>query len=691
MERRVLVIAEKPDAAKRIAVALDEREAPKRMLEGNVSYYVAKRGGTIVVASAVGHLYTVAAEGKGWNRYPVFSMRWVPRHVAERKAGYVRSWINVIAKLAEDADEFVDACDYDVEGSVIGYCLLKYACGGKEHVAKRMKYSTLTTQELRSSYADLLPRLDFPLVEAGLARHEVDWIYGINLSRALTSAARHHVRRRIALSTGRVQGPVLQFLVARENTIRCFVPTPFWEIRALVQIDGQECWANHEKSPLETKKEAEAILAECRGKSGTVEKIDVKSSPLPPPVPFDLGGLQSEAYRLFRYSPKRTESIAQRLYLDALISYPRTGSQKLPPAIDYAAILHSLSKVPEYSKLAEQLLATSDLRPNEGRKEDPAHPAIYPTGMLPERRLEKHESSLLDLAIRRFMAVFAGPAVQENTCVRIDVGGHGFCLSGTRTLEEGWLRFYRPYARADDVALPPVKEGQTVDVRKVASKEKFTTPPARYNPRSLLKAMETAGIGTKATRGDVIQTLVERKYVRGERMMVTDLGFEVHGVLQEYCPTVASVELTRGLEDEMEAIRRGSAKKDEVVASVIRLLGPVLAKLKENEKAIGERLATHAKLEEETSLGSCPKCGAGKLMIVRSRKTRKRFVGCTEYFRGRCTASFPLPQRGTVKSLGRCCPTCGSPMIQVRVKTWNPWVLCLNPDCPSKKERGPRP
>ncbi len=132
--------------------------------------------------------------------------------MAERGASKIRVWLKVIAKLAGDAGDFVDACDFDIEGSIIGYCILKYACGSKEENAKRMKYSTLTKEELQESYAHLLPHLDFALVEAGLTRHEVDWLYGINLSRALTTAAKNCSGQYATISTGRVQGPTLKFL-----------------------------------------------------------------------------------------------------------------------------------------------------------------------------------------------------------------------------------------------------------------------------------------------------------------------------------------------------------------------------------------------------------------------------------------------------------------------------------------------
>lgn len=692
MEKYTLIITEKPDAAQRIASALDAQGKAKKMEHNGVPYYVAKRDKEIIVVPALGHLYTVAEERSGRNHYPVFSFKWVPRYVAERGAKQIRTWLETISKLANDADMFIDACDYDIEGSIIGYCLLKYACTNKEGISKRMKYSTLTKEELEKSYAETLPHLDFALIEAGRTRHEVDWLYGINLSRALTIAARDWSGKYATLSTGRVQGPTLRFLVAREKAIRCFVPTPYWSIKAEAEIAGSIFEAGYEKKNIETKMEANTIVDACKGKNGETEKIDVKKFQQSPPMPFDLGALQSEAYGLFGYTPMRTSNIAQRLYLDALISYPRTSSQKLPPAINYEAILKNLNKVPEYKKLTAELLTKTELKPNEGKKEDSAHPAIYPTGNLPERVLETSERNIWDLVVRRFMAVFGEPAIRQSIKACINVNGHRFYLRGRQTLREGWLRFYGPYVRSEEVLLPPIEEGQAINIKKVILEDKFTKPPSRYNPSSLLKKMEEAEIGTKATRAGIIQTLYDRKYVRDERMIVTDLGFEVLEVLKKYCPTVVSMKLTKELEEKMNKIQINGEKRENVLLDAVEILKPVAEELKGEEKIIGEQLSIaikRARLEEGT-IGICPICNTGKLMMIYSRRTGKRFVGCTNYFKGLCKASFPLPQKGTVRPLGTNCRGCGWPTVQVRIKGRRPWTLCFNPKCPLKEERRKR-
>ena len=692
MEKYTLVVTEKPDAARRIAKALDSEGKPERVEENGVPYFLADRDRKLVVVPALGHLYTIDHDRGGRNYYPVFNFKWAPRYKAERGAKETRAWVESFSKLAKDAEDFIAACDYDIEGSLIGYCLLKYACKGKEDVARRMKFSTLTKGELEKAYEEPLSHLDFALIEAGKTRHEVDWLYGVNLSRALTLSAKRWSGKYATLSTGRVQGPTLRFLVKRERAIRCFVPKPYWSIDAEIAIKGSAYEVEYERKKIWQKAQADKVVDDCKRRTGKIDGIDVKKYRQKPPVPFDLGKLQTEAYSLFGYTPRRTAGIAQRLYLEALISYPRTSSQKLPPAINYRAILKALSKKPTYKKMASKLLKEEELKPREGKKEDPAHPAVYPTGNLPERALSDQEKKIWDLVVRRFMAVFGEPAIRQSMKAILVVNSHNFYLRGRHILKEGWMQFYKPYLRTEEVLLPPLKEGEAIKLKHIMREDKFTNPPPRYNPSSLLKKMEEDGIGTKATRADIIQTLYDRKYVRDKRIEVTALGFDIVEVLRKHCPRVISVKFTRELEEKMEQVQAGREKRENVLVEAVDRLKPMLEQLKEKEKTLGEALSKAVKKArmEERIVGKCPTCGTGKLIILYSRKTGKRFIGCTNYFNGLCTTSFPLPQKGTVRSLRSECKGCGWSLVEVRTKGRRPWRLCFNPGCPRKEERRKR-
>ncbi len=680
-----LIVTEKPDAANRIATALDEHSKPKKSVQNGVPYYEAYRSGNIVVVPALGHLYTITSKQKKRN-YPVFDYHWVPRYQAEKKAGRFRDWLKVISNLAKDAELFVDGCDFDIEGSIIGYTILKYACGEKQDSAKRMKYSTLTDEELQTAYDNLLPHLDFALVEAGLTRHEIDWLYGINLSRALTEAAKTASGEYSTLSTGRVQGPTLHFLEEREKDIQTFVPTPYWRLTAKISI-GDKIYAVEYEQTFETLAEAKKIQNAAKTKIGKIFSVEVHKSEIQPPVPFDLGTLQREVYKLFHYTPMRTSAILQRLYLDAMISYPRTSSQKLPPAIGYKTILKKLQRAPAYTKQAIELLAKPNLKPNEGKKIDPAHPAIYPTGNLAQKSLDVASRNVFDLVVKRFLAVFAEHAMRQTVNTTISLNGYRFCLSLTRTLMEGWFRFYRPYVRIREEVFPSLTEGQSVDVLQLSLKKHYTKPPLRYNPRSLLFEMEKNEIGTKATRASTIQTLHDRKYLIGtDQLAVSDLGFGVIGVLEQYCPVVVSPEMTRLLEAKMEAIQQHKENKQSVLADAIETLKQVTKELKVKEATIGSQLGLALKQVwvDDRTIGACPKCGCNQLVVLRSKKSGKRFVGCAGFFEGKCSMAYPLPQMGTVKPLGCSCKVCGAPVVAVYMRGKKPWRFCLSPQCISK-------
>lgn len=687
MTGRTLVICEKPTAARRIAQALDDDGAPEEFKERGVSYYIARKGRRdLIVVSALGHLYTVAQDGGTWT-YPTFNYTWVPSHEADKRLARTRSFIDVISKLSMSVEGYVSACDYDMEGSLIAYMVLLHICG-KESLkfAKRMKYSTLTERDLRNAWEGMSDTLDLELIEAGRTRHEVDWLFGINLSRALTLSVKNTTGFFRVLSIGRVQGPTLNFIKEREVEIRTFVPTPFWVIKAGTRIDGENYPLEYEKTRLDTRREAEDIVSACRKREGVVEKVRTKRQEQLPFPPFNLGDLQREAYYKFRYSPRTTLMAAERLYLEALISYPRTSSQRLPPSINLREILEGLQKRKEYKELVDKLLAKSRLRPRQGSKDDLAHPAIHPTGRLPGR-LRRNEARIFDLICRRFMASLGDPSIQENIEADVDVYDHLFKLRGSRVIERGWMVYYEPYVREKKTKLPSLREGLVIPITNVKAVERYTKPPPRFNPGSLLKLMEDEAIGTKATRTDVIDTLFKRGYIEGNNIEITDLGFTIVETLGQYVPGILSVGMTRDLEQDLEWIQTGETYNEAVIKRAVEELKPILTKFKANMELIGSEIneALRREAQKASFLGNCPSCETGEIRIIRSKETGKRFAGCSNYFNDLCNVSYPLPQSGKIQATGKFCPECGAPVIKVIRRRRRPWELCLNFECPTKR------
>ncbi|MFX1607237.1 MAG: DNA topoisomerase, partial [Promethearchaeota archaeon] len=315
---RVMVITEKPPAAKRIAHALDDSKAPTEIKKRGASYYECKRGNDdLIVVYALGHLFELKQTEKGWT-YPRMETSWVPRYEVEKKATQIKPIINLIKRLSKDVDIFVVATDYDIEGSLIGYLTLKHACEADPGRAHRMFFSALTDSEIQSAYDNMSGTLKFPMIEAGQVRHEIDWLYGINLTRALTLAVKNTAGWFKIVSTGRVQGPTLYYVAEREQMINLFVPFPFWVIHAKTIHDGVEIELEYSKKRIESKQDAKSIVSELDGKTASVESINSRTTTQQPHPPFNLSTLQSEAYRHFGFKPSRTLAIAQSLYLDAV-------------------------------------------------------------------------------------------------------------------------------------------------------------------------------------------------------------------------------------------------------------------------------------------------------------------------------------------------------------------------------------
>ncbi|OLD09459.1 MAG: DNA topoisomerase I [Crenarchaeota archaeon 13_1_40CM_3_52_4] len=575
-------------------------------------------------------------------------------------------------------------CDYDVEGSLIGYTILRYARQGADSKAQRMKFSTMTEKELQSAYKTLSPYLDIPLVEAGRARHELDWLYGINLSRLLTESALKQNRGYSTLSTGRVQGPTLKFVVDREEEIQFFTPTPFWTIDATVTQNGQEYILEYEKEKISTLVEAERVVKDCKGTILEVESSESRNIQQSPPYPFDLSNLQSEAYRHFGYTPSRTLGLAEKLYLEALISYPRTSSQKLPPDIGYSEILRGIANMSQYRSLASRLTLHTAPRPIQGPKEDSAHPAVYPTGESPKRPLIQPEANLLDLIIRRFMVAFGEASLRESSKLTFTKDPHRFFLRGSRLLKEGWIQFYRPYTSEESQKPPDLKVGDKIPFDKIQPVQKFTEPPPRYNPGSLLRKMEDENIGTKATRAEIIEILFRRGYIKNTRIEATSLALKIISLLNTYCPLIIDPAFTAKVEASMDNIQTLQTSRLRVLTETLDHLRPVMLDLISREDEIGSQLAEVATLQRIANLTfdyPCPQCGS-KLKIIRSRTSGKRFIGCTGYDMG-CRFTLPLPQFGNLSITQRHCKVCGFQLVQARTRGRRPMISCAR--CYSSK------
>jgi len=679
-----LIIAEKPSASEKIANALAEDEIKKIKDNDSVYYKIKRNGEEIFIVPAVGHLFGLKQKGKG-SDYPRFDVVWKPTFKISKKSAYAEKYYENMKKVAENCDDFIVACDYDQEGSVIGYNILRFICGREN--CKRMKFSTLTKEELEESYKNALPSLDFGMINSGLCRHELDWYYGINLSRALTKAIKKYGKVFGIISTGRVQGPMLAFLAKREKEIQAFKPTPFWQLILKFKIKNKTFEAMYEEKQIWDENKADRILKESQIDKAIIVEIKKTRTSKKPPAPFNLTSLQTEAYNLFGYSPKQTSDIAQSLYSNAYISYPRTSSQKLPKQLNLKKILEKLAKQSEYETFVEKIFQLPELKPTEGKKTDPAHPAIHPTGEIPGP-LRGPEKKIYDLIVRRFLACFGTPAIRESMKIVLDANKNKFKITGSRTIEKNWIEFYGPYAKFQEISLPNLNKGDMVKIMNIVKIDKETQPPNRYSQGSILKELEKRSIGTKATRANILQTLYDRNFVYDKSIHVTDLGMSLVEALEKYVPDILSEKLTRKFENEMNLIFENKKEKEKVLIEAQKVLIKTMIEFKKNEEEIGKLLdeGLIKTREKQNTLGICPNCG-NKLKIMFSPRTKKRFVGCEGYKKEvHCTTGYPIPLKGKIVSTGKVCDKCGTPIIYCYRKGMRPFKMCLDPNCPTKKD-----
>lgn len=721
-----IMICEKPDAAKKIAYAIaDGKVKNVKSASGIVYFEFEKNKEKHIAVPAVGHIFGLKdVSGKGWT-YPVFDLDWKPSFEINKRAAFSKKYFDTIQEVAQKGNKFIIATDLDEEGSVIGYNILRYIC--KKEEGRRMSFSTLTKQDLVEAYDKISKKLDYSRIESGLTRHILDYLWGINVSRALTLSIKHAGKKLsyYVLSAGRVQTPMLYFLIKREKEISKFKSKPYWEIEA--QIGTKPLiTASHKEGKFWDKKKVDTVQKKCKGKKAKVKDVKKKNVNKSAPTPFDLTSLQTEAYRFFGFSPKRTVSIAQNLYTAGYISYPRTSSQKLPPQIGYKNILEHLSKIKPYEKLCRKLLAMKELTPNEGKKQDAAHPAVYPTSEQPElKSLKTEERKLYDLIARRFMATFAEPAIRESTNIEFDIKAEIFKTTGSRTIEKNWMEFYGPYAKMDEIEFPDVKKGETYTVKKLNLLSKETQPPSRYSQGSIVKELEKHNLGTKTTRATILQTLYDRGYTEGRSIQVTTLGMKVGDTLATYTPELVSEELTRNFEKAMEKVEQGKEKKEKIIKKAESVIRKVSKAFQANEQKLGRTLekAVIEMKNKKQELGKCPNCKDGQLKLLFSPFTKKRFVGCSNYSRcgkcnftkkackckcpicggekGKCKCTwkekqwipicgtgFPLPAKGGIESTPKICEQCNSPIIKVIRQGARPFTMCLDPKCKTKENWG---
>jgi DNA topoisomerase-3 len=627
-----LIIAEKPSVAADIARALGG-------FTRHGDYFESDRH---VLSSAVGHLLEIGMpeeeevkRGKWtFGHLPAIPSRFALKPIEKNEAR-----LKVLLKLIKrkDVTDLVNACDAGREGELIFRYIVQYAKVAKP--IRRLWLQSMTPAAIRDGFAAL--RADEalrPLADAATCRSESDWLVGINGTRAMTAFNSRSGGFQLT-TVGRVQTPTLAILVDRESKIRAFAPRDYWEVVGTFRAKAgeysgrwfDETWKKKDDDPdaraerLFDAARAGAIAAACAGKPGVVTEESKPSTQIAPLL-YDLTSLQREANGRFGFSARTTLSLAQALYeKHKVLTYPRTDSRALPE--DYLgtvkATIEVLGESNAYGTFARRVLKEKWVRPNR-RIFDNAkvsdHFAIIPTLSAP-KHLNEAEQKLYDMVVRRFLAVFF-PAAEYLVTTRITrVAGEPFKSEGKVLVEPGWLAVYGKASQEDEPTLAAVANGEQVATEKVDVVKLVTRPPPRFNEATLLSAMEGAGkqiedeelreamrekgLGTPATRAQIIEGLILERYIYrdGRELVPTAKAFSLMTLLSGLgIPELVSPELTAEWEYKLAEMEHGRLKRESFMREIVEMTKHIVAQAKNYESdTIPGDFATLTV--------PCPKCG----------------------------------------------------------------------------------
>jgi DNA topoisomerase-3 len=723
---KILILTEKPSVAEDIAKVFNAKR------KGN---YFESNKYTIIYA--LGHLVTLCEPedyDKKLKYWTIKDLPIIPKEFKLKPIEETKDQFEFVKKFLknEKFEYIVNACDAGREGELIFRFI--YKLSKSKLKVKRLWLNALTKEEILNGFKNLRDGEEFDnLGKAAEARAESDWLVGINATRAFTR------KEGLLLSIGRVQTPTLYMIVERENEILSFKPKKYFEIFVYFDKDGFKYkgkWFNEKEDKIFDEKFLNKILNKISNKDGIVESIDFKKNKILPPLLYDLTELQREANRLYGFTAQKTLSIAQSLYEnEKLITYPRTDSRYLPSSLkgDVIKIMNNLKKIENYRENIEYLLKSS-LKFNSRIVDDSKvtdHYAIIPTGVIPKPTLSNDKKQIFDLIVKRFISIFYPPAEELKLTIITNIDSENFKTDEKYIIFSGWMKVY---GKEEDLFKDiPLKIKDIVKNEKIEKVEKWSEPPPRFTDGTILSLMETCGkliddeelreimkekgIGTPATRAQIIERLIEVGYVEREGKYLKPLpkGMKLIETLKKIeLNELTSPELTGEWERKLLLIERGKLQFEKFIKEIINFTKEIIEKIIKKE---GKRI----KDEIYEVIGKCPNCDSeiiegekgyfcknfkekkcnfylpkiflGRkikreevLDLIENKKTKllygfisknkKKFYAYIELGEdGKITLSFPEDKVINNKSLGNC-PICNSKVIETETK-----FKCENENC----------
>jgi DNA topoisomerase-1 len=668
-----LIICEKQNAAHRIATILSKGKA-KRTVTNNVPFYdfIDGEKNKITVVGLKGHVINLDFP-KEYNRWDYVDPKVLIQTTPIKKIQDFKI-VNFLKNISKNVDRVLIATDYDREGELIGVEGLELVKKNNPEIAiKRARFSALTTPEVLNAFNNL-SEVDYNLSSAANSRQIIDLKWGAVLTRFISLASKQTGKD--FLSVGRVQSPTLALIVDRDKEISEFKSKPYWQLMAFLEKE-KKFEALHETDRFWDHDEAKRAFDQAsKANEGKVVDVQTKEEVEIPPAPFNTTSFLRAATAL-RLSAAKVMAIAEELYTNGLISYPRTDNTVYPKTLSLKRLLE-MFKGSTFNDEATEILAQDRIYPTRGKVTATDHPPIHPVGVAKQSELQPSHWKVYELVVRRFFATVAKRAEAISTKVEIDINKELFISKGYKYIEKGWHKYY-PYFDLKEKFLPKLNEGDMVQVIKIDLAAKETKPPKRFSQGALIQEMDKLGLGTKSTRHDIIQKLYSRGYIHNSTPEPTLMGKAVIFSLEKFANTITKPDMTSILEKDMDEIAKGNKKMTEVVEESEQMLEEIFTVLEQNRAQIGKSI--QEALRTQNTIGKCKECGAD-LVILTSRRG-KRFIGCSRY--PECKNSYALPQYGKIISKGLVCDLCGAPEVSVINSKKKPWNICVNITCDKNK------
>ncbi|PFN79469.1 DNA topoisomerase III [Bacillus sp. AFS076308] len=630
-----LVLAEKPSVAREIARVLGCNQKHKSYMEGN----------QYIVTWALGHLIELKmpehydTKYKQWN---LEDLPIIPPKMGLKVMKQTNHQFRAIEALAKrkDINECIIATDAGREGELVARWILEKLHWNKP--LKRLWISSQTDKAIKEGFKQLRPGKQFEdLYHSAVCRAEADWLIGLNVTRALTT------KYKDPLSAGRVQTPTLAMVLDREQQIQKFVAKEYWTIRA--EIGALETdWERDNEKRIFDKPKAEAIVAKVEGKKAQLEKIERKKKSEQQPLPYDLTELQRDANKRFGFSAKKTLTVLQRLYEQyKLVTYPRTDSRYLTTDMIGTMTDRLQGMLSGYKEEVRPLLANNGkvlAKRVFNNEKVTDHHAIIPTEQrLNLGELDNDERKLYDLIARRFLALFLPVYEYETIHAVFKVEGETFTAKETNVLDLGFKKVLgKDETDASTTGVQRMVQGKEYTVKNSTLNQKWTEPPLRYSEADVLAQMEKFGLGTPATRAEIIERLVETEVVERQngRFTPTKKGKQLIDLVND---ELKSAELTAKWEQELERISKGKADPKEFLQKIRRQTEQLVSEIKASDKSYRAHNLTGSR---------CPECN--EFLKERNTKDGKILV-CSSP-----TCSFR--KRKDPKLSNRRCPQCHKKM-----------------------------